>query len=328
MLSNHPTQRRAPSSRNLEIYALVRIRGCSQTQVAADHRITQSRVSRIVAQVEEWRGTSPDAQDQLSMIQRRRHERQLARERFEELYQRSIEELAASRRTLTIERSGSRDGKDFCETTRREQPTNVQWMKTATKAADNLVKLSELEPLSQPQSDDETPEQQLAAVSHLLTHRLAEQLRAAEERAPSPSRRPSYVLQAQARATVKQCLADLLGPPATDPLSPRVHPGASADQPPTDNCHNCHTPAAAMTPENAADSAADLAATPCAATPSAEPAATCGAAVIPSAPPKNPADMTVSREPWEDEYERTIAERRTVQMPPGAVMFGKPAGAP
>jgi hypothetical protein len=38
--------------------------------------------------------------------------------------------------------------------------------------------------------------------------------------------------------------------------------------------------------------------------------------------------MTDSREQWQDEYERAIVERRIVPMPPGSVMFGKPASAP
>jgi hypothetical protein len=121
------------------------------------------------------------------------------------------------------------------------------------------------------------------------------------------------------RAAAEQLAAETVGAPP---------PAAEPPNPPSSDRHNCHTPAAATTPADAAQGTAEVAATPCPAGTSVQPAAAPSAAVIPSAPPKNPADMTVSREPWEDEYDRAIAERRTVPMPPGAVMFGRPASAP
>ena len=76
-----------------------------------------------------------------------------------------------------------------------------------------------------------------------------------------------------------------------------------------------------MTPADTDDGTTAVATTPCPASPSVQPAAAPSAAVIPSAPPKNPADMTVSREPWEDEYERLIEERKTIRLQMGAVVY-------
>jgi hypothetical protein len=84
------------------------------------------------------------------------------------VFQRSLTELDASARALTNERSGTRDAKEFRETTKREQAANVQWMKAAIKAAENLVKLSELEPLARPETAEERLEQERQAVSNWL----------------------------------------------------------------------------------------------------------------------------------------------------------------
>jgi hypothetical protein len=346
MFNLQPTPRRTPSSRNLEIYAQVKIRGCSQTQVAGEHKLTQSRVSRIIAQVEAWRGASPDAQDQLSVTQRCRHERWLAHERWEMIFQRSIEELAASHRTLTSERSGERDGKPFREVTKREQATSVQWMKTATKAAENLLKLAELEPLPNPPSYEQSAAQERYRIEQWLIKKrieaeidkktatssnvaeLIDQLLAAllgeqpqfgmhHMANPGPAVQElvrRFVLPAatanQPRPAAEQLAAETVGAPP-----PTTAPATSAPQAPAgDNYHMCHTPAAAMTSADAADSATEVAATPCAAGTCVQPAAASSAAVIPSASSKNPADMTPDREPWEDEYERMVAQRKTIRL--------------
>src|SRR5690349_5184063 len=103
-------QPRTPSLRNQQIHAADKVHGCRQIDVVAEFNITQSRVSKIIAQVEAWRAKVPAASDQLKNGERRRHERWLASQRYQELYQRSLQEFAASQRTLTIQRSGSRDG--------------------------------------------------------------------------------------------------------------------------------------------------------------------------------------------------------------------------
>jgi hypothetical protein len=160
---------RTPSLRNQQIHAAVKIRGCRQIDVAAEFKITQSRVSRIVTQVEAWRAKAPAAKDELKIGERRRHERWLASQRYQELYQRSLQELAASQRTLTIERSGARDGKEFNDTTRRQQATSVQWLKTALRAAENLLRLAELEPLPSPPTANDIAEVQFDEVADWIT---------------------------------------------------------------------------------------------------------------------------------------------------------------
>jgi len=365
--------RPAPSSRNLEIYAQVKIRGMSQTQVAADNKITQSRVSRIVAQVEAWRMARGAAPEGPSNTERRRHERWLARERWEMVFQRSLVELNASARTLTSERSGERDGKAFRETTRREQAMNVQWMKTAIKAAENLVKLSELEPLAPPDTDAERLEQQREAVSKWLIYE-----RYAAERSGRVAKNGSV------HKLVEAALEALLGPEGCDSEAPppesateraaklsaairaaeaarsaaSTSPHSPSPNPSSSDRHNCHMPAAEMTPAAAAEGAADVAATPCAADPSATAPAAGSTAAPPCDPPKNPPDMTrrtepcsvphttehgsvphttehgsiphttehgsvlpSGREPWEDEYERLMEERKTIRLAMGPVVL-------
>ena len=341
MFSNLSTPRRTPSSRNLEIYAQVKIRGCSQTQVAGQHKLTQSRVSKIIAQVEAWRGASPDAQDQLSMTERRRHERWLAHERWEMIFQRSIEELAASHRTLTSERSGERDGKAFRETTKREQATSVQWMKTATKAAENLMKLSELEPLPQPSYEESAAEERYQVEEWLIKKRIEAECGKKTAKSSNVGELIDQLMAALLGEEPRFGMRQMVNPgPAVQELVRRfVLPAATADRPRPaaeqlaaetvgapppaaavpetpggDNYHMCHTPAPAMTPADADDRATDLAATPCAAGPSVQPAAAQSTAVIPSAAPKNPANMTPDREPWEDEYERMMTERKTIRL--------------
>jgi len=297
MVTLNPSRpRRAPSARNLEIYAQVKIRGCRQSDVAGEHKITQSRVSRIVAQVEAWRLESNAALDSVNDNDRRRHDRWLARERWETLYQVSLAELEASRRTLETERSGTRDGKDFRETTRREQRSNVQWMKTALKATENLLKLSELEPLPDPRPEEDSPEKKRTHVKRWL----------ADERMAALGLKP-YLHRNETEQLVERWFSELIGPEecAVDESAP----GEGAAQPNAANCHNCHTPAAEMTAESVGDDIADTDATPGPNTAYAAARETTEAPIGPAAPQKNPVDMTDSREAWEDEYEQRKRER-------------------
>jgi hypothetical protein len=138
------------------------------------------------------------------------------------------------------------------------------------------------------------------------------------------------------RPAAEQLAAETVGapPPAAEPSA------AEPPNPPSSDRHNCHTPAAAMTPADAPGTAAKVAATPCAAGTSVQPAAAQSAADIPSAAPKNQADMTSrtepcsvphttehgsvppsGREPWEDEYERLIEERKTIRLQMGVVVY-------
>jgi len=297
MVTLNPSRpRRKPSRRNLEIYAQVKIRGCRQSAVAGEHKITQSRVSKIVAQVEAWRLESNAALDAVGSSDRRRHERWLACQRWEELYQVSVAELAASRRTLETERKGTRAGKDFQETTRREQRTNVQWMKTALKATEKLLALSELDPLPDPRPDEDTAEETRAQVKRWLVdnHMAALGLK-------------PYLHRKQTEQLVERSLTELVGP--EECAEDASAPGQDAALPAAANCHNCHTPAAETTAAGNVTSNAGAGATSIPAAGSAATADTDPGRISPPAGEKNRSDMTDSREPWEGEYEQVLRER-------------------
>jgi hypothetical protein len=315
---------RTPSARNQQIHAAVKIRGCRQADVAREHRITQSRVSRIVAQVEAWRGAAPAASDVLKTAERRRHERWLARQRYEELYQRSLQELDSSNRTLTTERSGSRDGKEFKETTRREQARSVQWAKTAIRAAENLLRLAELEPLPPPPTADDVAELQFAEVATWIIRMRLEAERAGE-----------VPKSGNAHALVRKTLNDLLrqqdDPPPARP--PHPHPlGAGRGEHSTSHtthhspltpdsaaCHIRHKPNSNIPPTSASSPAEAVASTPTDSSTYDSPEPFRSPSSSAATAQKNVPHRTPQREPWEDEYEALKRKPKTIKLVGGAV---------
>jgi hypothetical protein len=218
MIPLRQPRRRPPSSKQLEIYAAVMVRGRRQIDVAQEFKITQPRVSQIITRVKQWRAqTDSPTQGELPEGHRCRHERWLAHERCEEIFQRSMRLLDASERTLTNSREGTRGDTKFSETTRREQAANVQWMKTALKAAEDLLKLAELKPLPEPEPQEDH-RQQLAAVGDWLW----DQRQAAEQAG-------RVAKSADIGCLVRNWLAVLLGnPPGL--LSPGFVPPDAAVQ--------------------------------------------------------------------------------------------------
>ncbi len=68
-----PRAKKPPTSRDLEIYKRVKIKGFEQWEVAQDHELHYSRVSQIVQRVERWLATGGDPLDPVLRDHAARH---------------------------------------------------------------------------------------------------------------------------------------------------------------------------------------------------------------------------------------------------------------
>jgi hypothetical protein len=127
---------RRPSARNLAIYEAVKVRRKRQVDVGAQFGVSQRRVSKICQQVERWR--DPAAR-QATPEELARH---LVRQQLDEIYQRSLTQLAKSEKPLVVEWSGERNGQPWSERCIRDRPVEAKWLRMALQAA---IRLAELE---------------------------------------------------------------------------------------------------------------------------------------------------------------------------------------
>src|SRR5262245_19709770 len=142
-----PRQKRPPSARDQAIYLDRQTRGCSQQQLAADNRLSQSRISQILRRVEQWRANlRPQAEGELDHAERQRLERWLERERQQAIYDRAIRAFDTAPRELKTTKEGQRGGTDYRETTIREQPPGTPLLRVAQRAADALGKIADKPP--------------------------------------------------------------------------------------------------------------------------------------------------------------------------------------
>src|SRR5688572_26021838 len=143
---------RSPSARDQEIYVAHKVQGRQQMELAAKHGLSKGRVSQIVKRVGAWRSDRGPQQGELKNDQRRRLERQLERERIEELYGESLRLLKDFQKPATTNRKGERatvkgPKLDWWDQTEREVPnTRVQALKAALRAAEKLGELADREP--------------------------------------------------------------------------------------------------------------------------------------------------------------------------------------
>ena len=94
--------RRKPSARNLEIYDAFMFQAKTQQELAAQHKLAQSRVSQIIASVEGWRASTAAAErGELPPEQDQRHEQWLSRQWNHELIRRNIRAFDESNKPLT-----------------------------------------------------------------------------------------------------------------------------------------------------------------------------------------------------------------------------------
>jgi hypothetical protein len=145
-------KRRAPSVRDREIYADHKVHGRQQKELAKEHELSKGRVSQIVKRVAAWRSDLSPDDGELEHDQQHRLERQLARERLEELYGQSLRILRDAEKPATTRRKGKRttpqgEKLGWWDRTEREQPgVRLQALKTALRAAEDLSELADREP--------------------------------------------------------------------------------------------------------------------------------------------------------------------------------------
>jgi hypothetical protein len=143
-----------PSRRNQEIFRRVEALRERQQDIAAELKLTPSRVSQIVSQVRRWlAGGSPGHREQLADLERQRLERTLAAARHQAVLDIALDEVHRQRKTArhTTVRTETEGGQETKQvTTVRDQPLNVQLLKTAQRSIDQIHHLSNLDPLPDP----------------------------------------------------------------------------------------------------------------------------------------------------------------------------------
>jgi hypothetical protein len=142
---------RPPSQRDQEIFKRIAVGGERQTAVAAELKLTKGRISQIVGRVRRWLAEgSPGDPELLSWRQRQRLERALALARQQAIYDEALRELARRQAhpQEIVTRTETKDGEETkVVTTVRDAPLNIQLLKTAQRAAAELERLSQREPL-------------------------------------------------------------------------------------------------------------------------------------------------------------------------------------
>jgi len=136
---------KAPSQRNQQIAAAVRLHGQKQVEVAKEFGISQRRVSQICQQVERWHGcVNPSERGEVDGDERRWSDRTLSREQLTEVYRRSMRAFARSERPLATRRRGKRaDGGKWSERCARDQKLDTGSLRVALRAVEMQWKLAD-----------------------------------------------------------------------------------------------------------------------------------------------------------------------------------------
>ncbi len=131
-----------PSRRDFEIFRLAEIVGLTHAEIALNsNKITRRRVSQIVARVRRWLSLHPCDDPLLaSELQRKQLARHLERMHLENIITKARDELIYGKKELTTT-STKDDGSKT--TTTRQQPFNVQVLKTYLRAVQALAKLQQ-----------------------------------------------------------------------------------------------------------------------------------------------------------------------------------------
>jgi hypothetical protein len=138
------SRRRKPSERNLRIYEEVRVEGIEQAEVAALHGVSPRRVSAICQQVDRWYGEQePWQRGELQGASDHQAERLVARRRLAHVYSWAMRGLKFSGQSLTEGHTTIPDhGPAVRKHVSRDQKFNVQWLKIAKGAAEQLLALA------------------------------------------------------------------------------------------------------------------------------------------------------------------------------------------
>ena len=206
-----PRKKRPPSARDEAIYLLKSVKGWTQQQLAAEFRLSQSRVSQVLRRYEAWRAAArPQSSGELDHAQQQRVERWLEKKRYEELYERSMRDYDAAPRRLKTIKSSERDGKPFRETTVREVQRPVQLLRIAQRAAQDLGQAAEKPPLPL----DRDPQAEAHASFRMAEQTLCRLRREAEEAGRAPRSQGVSNDGYDVYHTVQAWLGALLGKPS------------------------------------------------------------------------------------------------------------------
>jgi hypothetical protein len=194
--SQNTKQSRVPSRRDQEIYARVIVHCERQCDVAKDLGLSAGRISQILSRVRHWlavgqtflsAANSHSARHAHSALEIQRLHRHLAQARHEYLYElsiRAIKQMSDNPKHTTVRTEYEPTDEDSLSPvscplspdsldpeprtpskivkTVRDQPLNVQFIKTAQRSALELQKLAELDPLPPPEISADQDRRQLA----------------------------------------------------------------------------------------------------------------------------------------------------------------------
>src|SRR6267142_5682297 len=133
---------RTPSQRDFEIFRLAEIKGLTHREIAlTSTTLTRRRISQIVENVRNWLSQHPCEDPQLATeLQRKRLGQHMERLRLEDIIERARNELADGRKELTTTTEKADGSKTV---TRRQQPFNIQALKTYLRTVEALGKLNQ-----------------------------------------------------------------------------------------------------------------------------------------------------------------------------------------
>jgi hypothetical protein len=136
------TMSRLPCQRDFEIFRMAEILGLTHAEIARTSiKLTRRRVSQIVARVRRWLSLHPCQDPRLaSELQRKQLARHTERMHLEHVISKARDELICGKQELTTTTTKD-DGSTT--TTVRQQPFNVQVLKTYLRAVQELAKLQQ-----------------------------------------------------------------------------------------------------------------------------------------------------------------------------------------
>src|SRR5437868_9952759 len=131
---------RMPSQRAFHIFRLAEIHGQTHKQIAELYKVTRRRISQIVERVRNWLARHPCEDPQIATaLQAKRLGQHLEQMRLEDIIQRAREQLTYAKPTLDTVIDKADGTKTIIS---REQPFNVQVLKTYLRAVEALGRIN------------------------------------------------------------------------------------------------------------------------------------------------------------------------------------------
>src|SRR5262245_45435231 len=133
---------RMPSRRDFEIFRMSEIMGLTHAEIALTSvKLTRRRISQIVARVRRWLSLRPCQDPRLaSELQRKQLARHVERMHLEHVISKARDELNYGQKELT---TTTKKDDGTTSTTVRQQPFNIQVLKTYLRAVQALAKLQQ-----------------------------------------------------------------------------------------------------------------------------------------------------------------------------------------